>query len=77
MAERLNQEAEILARTVDVSKESDVAGFFDEIETRFGSPDIVVSNAGSMSSFESIAESQLNSWWSNFVCTIPRVAKTY
>ena len=67
MIREANDETEVYAAVANVAKEREVEGFFSAVRDRFGSVDVVISNAGSLSPFESISEGDTISWWNNFV----------
>ena len=66
MIREANDETEAYAAVANVATEREVEAFFSAVKDKFGSVDRVVSNAGSLSPFESISEGDTISWWNNF-----------
>ncbi|KAJ0423344.1 hypothetical protein BJY00DRAFT_60175 [Aspergillus carlsbadensis] len=54
---------EVHAIVLDVLDEKAVAGAFDEIESRFGVPHVLVNNAGVLGPIAPTIETDIASWW--------------
>jgi NAD(P)-dependent dehydrogenase (short-subunit alcohol dehydrogenase family) len=58
------------AIVVDVLDEVGVAGAFDEIESKFGVPHVLINNAGVLGPLASTVDTDIASWWQTQVCLL-------
>ncbi|KAL3457153.1 hypothetical protein BJX64DRAFT_25625 [Aspergillus heterothallicus] len=59
----INPATEVRSIVVDVVDEAAVADAFDEIESRFGTPHVLINNAGILGPLASATETDITSWW--------------
>ncbi|KAL3448217.1 hypothetical protein BJX65DRAFT_317461 [Aspergillus insuetus] len=63
LVKEINPETLVHSIAVSITDASDVAKAFDEIVERFGTPHVLINNAGVMASGDSIFDSDIESWW--------------
>ncbi|KAL2807947.1 putative oxidoreductase [Aspergillus granulosus] len=59
----INPATEVHSIVVDVVDEVGVAKGFDEIESRFGAPHVLINNAGILGSLTPMVDADIEAWW--------------
>jgi NAD(P)-dependent dehydrogenase (short-subunit alcohol dehydrogenase family) len=67
------QEPKILSLSLDVSDSSSVADAARDVESEFGRLDILINNAGILETFQPIAESDIDAWWTTYEVNVKGV----
>lgn len=63
----ISQDVQILSIPLDVTDELAVNKAFEDIHAKFGTPHVLVNNAGAINPVVSLVDSKLDSWWNTHV----------
>lgn len=73
----INPKVETLTIPTDISNEASVIAAFAQIKEKYGSADVLVSNAAYLDTPMNLGEIDISSWWKGFVSSLPIAQPSY